>query len=162
MRTGSDVRRDRLILIGLLILLIASAARSYSRLPELPANPADGVDANTLVPAPVMSTLRGACFDCHSNETRWPWYSRLPVAGHLIARDVREGRAQLDWSLWESYNRFARAELLDKACERMSQGMMPPWQYRLLHPGARPSEPDVDEFCEWSRRESARLAEGGS
>jgi len=161
-RTGSDVRRDRLILIGLLILLIASAARSYSRLPELPANPADGVDANTLVPAPVMSTLRGACFDCHSNETRWPWYSALPVASWLIEHDVREGRGQLNFSRWTRYNKFERADLLDKACEKATKRDMPLWQYRILHREARLSEADIAVLCAWTRHEATRLVGAGS
>jgi hypothetical protein len=133
--------------------------------PVLPDEPTDlslALSARSAVPARVTATLRRACFDCHSNETRWPWYARLPVASHLIARDVREGRAQLDWSAWGAYNRFDRAELLDKACERASRGAMPPWQYRLLHPDARLSTPEVDEFCAWSRREADRLAQGGS
>jgi hypothetical protein len=109
-----------------------------------------------------MATLRRACFDCHSNETRWPWYSQLPLAAHLLARDVREGRAQLDWSRWEEYNRYDRAELLDKVCERASSGAMPPWQYRLVHRDAWLRAADVRELCEWARTESTRLVQGGS
>lgn len=162
MTTGLNVRRDKLIMIGLLILLIASAAPSYSRLPELPANPADGVDANTLVPAPVMSTLRHACFDCHSNETRWPWYSTLPVASWLIEHDVREGRGQLNFSQWTQYNKFERADLLDKACEKATKRDMPLWQYRILHREARLSEADIAALCAWSRHEATRLVGAGS
>ena len=162
MRTGSDVRRDRLIPVGLLILLIASAARSYSRLPELPADPTDGVDASTVVPAPVMSTLRRACFDCHSNETRWPWYSALPVASWLIEHDVREGRGQLNFSRWTRYNKFERADLLDKACEKATKRDMPLWQYRILHREARLSEADIAALCAWSRHEATRLVGAGS
>ena len=156
------MRRDRLIPVGLLILLIASAARSYSRLPELPADPTDGVDASTVVPAPVMSTLRRACFDCHSNETRWPWYSALPVASWLIEHDVREGRGQLNFSRWTRYNKFERADLLDKACEKATKRDMPLWQYRILHREARLSEADIAALCAWSRHEATRLVGAGS
>jgi hypothetical protein len=127
-----------------------------------PADPSLALGTRTAVPDHVTSMLRRACFDCHSSETRWPWYARLPIAAHLIAHDVREGRAQLDWSLWEAYNRFDRAELLDKACDRARGRLMPPWPYRLPHSEAQLSAQDVDAFCEWSHREGARLVEGES
>ena len=158
------MRARRMLAASGVGLLAAMGVAVWARpvLPDERADPSLALSARNAVPEQVTSMLRRACFDCHSNETRWPWYARLPVAAHLIASDVREGRAQLDWSLWESYNRFARAELLDKACERMSQGMMPPWQYRLLHPAARLSARDVDELCAWSRREADRLVREGS
>ena len=147
---------------GLLILLIASAARSYSRPPGRPANPVAGIDATTPVPAPVMSTLRRACFDCHSDETRWRWYSALPVAAWLIEHDVNEGRGQLNFSRWTDYNRFDRADLLDKACEKATKRDMPLWQYRILHRDARLSEADIAALCAWSRHEATRLVGAGS
>jgi hypothetical protein len=150
------------ILVGLLMLLIASAARSYSRAPELPGDPAAALDANAFVPASVMSALRRACFDCHSNETRWPWYSALPVASWLIEHDVSEGRARLNFSRWTQYNRFDRADLLDKACEKATAREMPVWQYRVLHRESRLTEGDVAALCAWGREEAARLAGAGS
>ena len=144
------------------ILAIGVAASPRPAVPPLPADPALALSARTAVPPPVMATLRRACFDCHSSETRWPWYAPLPPASYLLARDVREGRAQLDWSHWEEYNRFDRAELLDKVCERASSGVMPPWPYRLAHRNASLQERDLRELCAWTRGESARLAQGGS
>jgi hypothetical protein len=157
-----NVRRRRLIVAGLLILMIEIAVRSYSRSPEIAVDPATGVDADGLVPAPVMSTLRRACFDCHSDETRRPWYAALPVASWLVERDIREGRSQLNFSRWTQYNRFDRADLLDKACGRATKGDMPLWQYLLLHPEARLSEADIAALCTWSQSEAARLVGAGS
>lgn len=158
------MRAERMLAASGLGLVVAMGVAAWTW-PVIPAETSDpllALSARSAVPARVTATLRRACFDCHSNETRWPWYARLPVAVHLIARDVREGRAQLDWSVWEAYSRFDRAELLDKACERASQRLMPPWQYRILHPEAQLSAEDVDALCAWSRREADRLAQGGS
>jgi hypothetical protein len=156
------VRQRGLILAGLFILVIEFAVRSYARLPEIPIDPATGVDADALVPVPVMSTLRRACFDCHSDETRRPWYSALPVASWLIERDVREGRGQLNFSRWTHYNRFDRADLLDKVCDKTTKRDMPLWQYRILHREARLSEADIAALCAWSQGEAARLVGAGS
>jgi cytochrome c len=107
-----------------------------------------------------MSTLRRACFDCHSDETRWPWYAAVPVASHLIERDVTEARGQLNLSRWTKYNPFDRADMLDKMCQLASRGTMPPWQYRMMHRQARLSATDVSTLCGWTQSEAARLVQG--
>jgi hypothetical protein len=109
-----------------------------------------------------MSTLRRACFDCHSNETRWPWYASLPIASWLLARDVKAGRGQLNFSRWTEYNPFDRAGMLDKACELATSRTMPLPPYLLLHREARLSDTDIAALCAWTRIEATRLVEGGS
>jgi hypothetical protein len=120
-----------------------------------------GLEARASVPAPVTGLLRRACFDCHSNDTRWPWYSSVPPASWLVAHDVRGGRGQLNFSEWGRYNPFDRADLLDKACREVSKRRMPLWQYRLLHSEARLSAQDVALLCGWSHDEATRLVNGG-
>lgn len=72
-----------------------------------------------------------ACADCHSNETAWPWYSRIAPASWLITHDVEEGRAKLNVSEW------GRAESeADEAAETVQEGEMPLWFYAPLHPAA--------------------------
>jgi hypothetical protein len=155
------VRRYILIVTGLSMLAIELAARSYARLPGIPIDPATRIDAAAPVPAPVMATLRRACFDCHSDETRWPWYSALPIASWLIEHDVMSGRGQLNFSRWTLYNRFDRADLLDKVCELVTRRVMPLPPYLALHREARPSEADIAALCAWSQREAARLVGEG-
>jgi Haem-binding domain len=142
------------------MVAIGSAARLRPAQAVVGLDPSVALNVQSAVPAPVMSTLRRACFDCHSEATHWPWYAALPVASHLIERDVTEGRGQLNMSHWTQYNQFDRADMLDKMCQRVSNGRMPPWQYRLMHPGARLSEKDVEALCSWTRDEAARLVEG--
>jgi hypothetical protein len=92
-----------MVLVGLVVLAIASVVRAHHRQLDAVPDPAAGLNARTAVPAPVMSTIRRACFDCHSDETRWPWYSTPPAASWLIERDVNDGRGQLCvWSLNEA------------------------------------------------------------
>ena len=156
------MRLGRMALVGLALVVIASVVRAEFRQPDEVPNPADGLSARAAVPAPVMSTLRRACFDCHSSETRWPWYARLPVASWLIERDVTAGRGQLNFSRWIQYNPFTRADLLDKMCKLATTGVMPLPRYLMLHADARLSSAEVAELCEWTRKEATRLVEGGS
>lgn len=159
MTTG---RLRKVIVVGLALLVIASVVRAQFRRPDAPPDPALGLGARVAVPAPVMSTLRHACFDCHSEETRWPWYSRLPVASQLIERDVKDGRGQLNFSRWTQYDPFDRADLLDRVCSMVTAGKMPPSGYRFVHGEARLSQADITQLCEWTRNEATRLVQGGS
>jgi hypothetical protein len=153
------MRLRRLMVAALVLVAIGSAAGT---LPEgrAGADPATVFKLRPAVPDPVLSTLRRACFDCHSEATRWPWYATLPLASRLIESDVSEARGQLNLSRWTDYNQFDRADMLDKMCALASRRKMPPWQYRLMHPGARLSATDVSALCAWTKDEAARLTQG--
>jgi len=71
-----------------------------------------------------------ACFDCHSNETRWPWYSHVAPMSWLVQNHVDEGRSILNFSEWQ------RANEADEAAEVVLEGEMPPRSYLLMHPEA--------------------------
>ncbi len=74
-----------------------------------------------------------ACFDCHSNESVWPWYSRIAPSSWLVTLDVIRGRRALNFSEWGS-NRSARG--LRESIEQIQRGEMPPAIYLPLHPEA--------------------------
>ncbi len=78
-----------------------------------------------------------ACFDCHSNETTWPWYSNVAPVSWLVYRDVAGGRGSLNFSEWNRPQDGA-----GDAAEAVSSGSMPPWFYVILHPKARLSGTD--------------------
>jgi hypothetical protein len=156
------VRLGRVVLVVLALIAIASVVRAQFRQPDAAPDPSNALTARTAVPAPVMATLRLACFDCHSNETRWPWYSRLPIVSWLIEQDVRDGRGQLNFSRWGEYNPFDRAGLLDKVCELTTARKMPLPRYLTLHHDARLTQPDLDQLCAWTEHEATRLVQGGS
>lgn len=73
-----------------------------------------------------------ACFDCHSNETKWPLYSFVAPMSWLVQRDVDNGRRALNFSEWNP-----DGDPDDDIAEVVSEGSMPPRNYRLLHPDAR-------------------------
>jgi hypothetical protein len=87
-----------------------------------------------------------ACFDCHSNETVWPFYSRIAPASWLIAFDVNQGRRRLNFSDWSSGGRFRRGEA--EMAETIADGSMPPWFYLPLHPAARLSATEKVELVQ--------------
>ena len=70
--------------------------------------------------------MRGACMDCHSNETEWPWYSNVAPVSWLVQNDVDEGRRRLNLSTGGAD--------FDEMIETIEEGSMPPWQYKPAHP----------------------------
>lgn len=91
--------------------------------------------AAAFAPGPGLELARGACFDCHSNETAWPWYTNIAPGSWLVQRDVDEGRATLNFSEWDR----PQPEV-DELLEVVREGGMPPTSYSLIHPAARLSD----------------------
>ena len=77
-----------------------------------------------------------ACYDCHSNETTWPWYSNIAPVSWLVQRDVEEARQNINFSEWPSNALFSQ-ELMSSAAESVSEGKMPPLQFLIIHSEAR-------------------------
>lgn len=98
----------------------------------------------------VEPILRRACFDCHSHETRWPWYAWVAPVSWLIAHDVREAREELNFSTWDAYKPKKRSKLLDELIEELHEDEMPLWYYRPLHPEAALSNDDLDTIDAWT------------
>jgi len=100
-------------------------------------------------PAPVRAVLERACYDCHSHETRWPWYARVAPVSWLVAWDVEHGREHLNLSDWP-LDELDREELITEIYEEVAEGEMPLWYYLPLHPEARLEESEVDLLREWA------------
>jgi len=103
------------------------------------------------VPEHLRPIIGRACVDCHTNQTRWPWYSRLPLVSTFIERDVKKGREHLNFSTWAANSaRQPTRNQLQEVCDAVSDNNMPPRPYRLMHPAARLSPADVDALCDWA------------
>jgi cytochrome c551/c552 len=79
-----------------------------------------------------LTLVKDACFDCHSNETVWPWYSAVAPVKFLVGRDVNGGRRAIDFSEWAN-----RRQRVGEIAEVVNGGGMPPWFYVIMHPKAK-------------------------
>lgn len=113
------------------------------------------VTAPLAAPDEVMHVFRRACYDCHSHETVWPWYSHVAPAAWLMAFDVNEGREELNFSLWGNIEPEKRKKLMKKILEETKEGDMPPWFYVSLHPEAQLTEQDHKIIAAWVSAETA-------
>lgn len=108
------------------------------------------VTADLQAPAPLKQVLKRACYPCHSNETVWPWYSDVAPLSWMVAYDVHEGRHELNFSEWGTYQPAQRLKKLKKTGDEVAEGEMPPWYYVYpMHPEARLSAADRDAIAAW-------------
>jgi len=103
-------------------------------------------------PPDVARVLRTSCYDCHSNETDWPWYSRVAPASWLVAHDVEEARGHLNFSSWGAYDEKRRVKLAEEIWEEVEEGEMPLKVFLIAHPDARLSEAAKATLRDWSRK----------
>ena len=113
-----------------------------------PADPSHALVAMQPVPAHVTAVLDRACRDCHSNETRWPWYSQVAPVSWWVIDHVNHGRSHFNYSDWSRYPAADRARLLRNSCDLVREDSMPLASYRLMHRTARLSKADVAAICE--------------
>ena len=165
MKSTINVSNRRRARIGLVSFLVALPIMALQFLPgpamtNPPIVPERTIEANLHVPARVSGMLRAACANCHSNETKWPWYARVAPLSWAIANDVNSARSVLNLSEWSSgpvVEPGMSVPWLTMACADVQVDRMPLPRYRLLHPEARLSEQEKAMFCAWTRLEIARL-----
>src|SRR4051812_37595806 len=141
------------------LLLISAGA--FRPAPTNPAvAPGRGIEASVNVPDGVRNILRRSCYDCHSSETRWPWYAGMPGIANRLESDVLQGRSTMNFSDWTGTagrNPARAAATLSAVCVAVRQGIMPKPPYTYLHPGAKLSSADVDQLCGWTQQASKSI-----
>jgi hypothetical protein len=123
-----------------------------------PIEPGRTLYAQVAVPLEARQVLERSCVDCHSQQTRWPWYSGVAPVSWFVIDHVKHGREHFDFSEWASYDANKADDLLEEICEETSKGKMPLPSYLLMHRGARLAPQDVRALCEWSKAAREQLA----
>ena len=134
----------------LLAVVVVVAMQFYP--PERANPPVDKAATFVTVAQPpreVAAVIGRACRDCHTHETVWPAYSRVWPVSWLVAKDVREGRAKLNFSQWRGLTPEMTKLRMTEVCGEVTKGEMPPAYYRPMHPEARLQVEDVRALCAW-------------
>lgn len=109
------------------------------------------------IPLDTRAILLRSCADCHSDGTRYPWYSHLPLLSRMIAEDVARGREQLNFSRWNEYSRLRKQRALTGIANQVKDRAMPLPNYLWLHPSARLSDAEIETVFRWADKERLRL-----
>jgi hypothetical protein len=140
------------IVLGVLAGLLVAAQLVRLKRTNPSVVPSRALESHVQVPPQVLSILKRACYDCHSSETVWPWYSNVAPVSWLIADDVNQGRSHINFQDWEAQENPQEAtEHLRTICKEVRDGGMPPLTYRMMHKSSRLSSEDVNLVCSWSQ-----------
>ena len=144
---------------AVIVVVVVFAAAQLVR-PER-ANPltdtSQTIRAHVGTASGLAAILNRSCSDCHSNATRWPWYTEIAPESWLMAYGVNKGRVAVNFSEWAAYSPERQRVLLLKSCQDVKQGRMP-GAYTLLHPEMRLSAQDVETVCAAAREAEAQTA----
>jgi hypothetical protein len=113
--------------------------------------------AATMPPPAINGMFHRACYDCHSYETKWPWYSHIAPVSWLIADDVAGGRRHVDFSNWPVNDPARAAKRLEAASEELGYNEMPPAKYKMIHVGARLTAAERQQLIDWLDQEAKHL-----
>ena len=133
---------------GLAVLIAVAAAQMIQPdTSKQTADPERSLWKDRRVDPRVADILRRACANCHSYETKWPWYARISPVSWWLARHVNQGRAKLNFDDWSS---AAATDQLEEMYDSIAKKKMPLASYLLMHPEARLSQADRDTLLAWT------------
>ncbi len=134
-----------LALLGLLFVI--QLIRPDRSTPTI--DPAQDI-AQVLQPSDSVQTmLKNACYDCHSYETKYPWYSQVAPVSWWLDNHIKEGREHLNFSTFGALSAADRTEVMEDAAEAVQEGEMPLSSYTWAHPAARLSAEQKTQLADW-------------
>ncbi len=105
-------------------------------------------------PENVQRILQKACYDCHSNQTHWPWYSKIAPVSFLVERDVQQGRKHLNFSEMDKIPAQKLNKVFDEIAEEVEEGEMPLKIYLWLHADARLTPAEKQLLINWAKQQA--------
>jgi len=130
------------------LIIMATIIITIQFIPVNRTNPP--VTARLDAPMEIISVFKTSCYDCHSNETKWPWYSNIAPVSWLVSSDVEEGRSHLNFSEWGNLSRMDIAKMKEEIWEEIEKEKMPLWKYTILHPEANLTQKDKTLTIDWA------------
>ena len=103
-------------------------------------------------PERVKEVLRTACYDCHSNNTEYPWYNHIAPVSFWIADHIKKGKRDLNFSAWDQYKVNKKDHKLEEVVETVESGYMPLSEYTWTHADARLTEEQRKAVIEWAKK----------
>jgi len=128
-----------------------------NKLPQNNDDLSNDISQHTSTGEDVKLILQRSCYDCHSNQTKYPWYSYVAPVSWLIAKDTRHGREELNFSDWNALSKRKKIKALNDMSEEVEEKKMPLDIYTLVHKDAKLSDDEIILLLNWSKSLSNEL-----
>ncbi len=145
----------RIVLVFFVLLILAQVFPGER--PEVIMDNPNDIHQEIVIETEVSSLLRAACYDCHSNETSYPWYASVVPVSWLVIHDINEGRGELNFSKWKEYSPKRKHHKLEEIAEEVSEGEMPLQVYTTTHREANLTEIQITLIVDWAQSEMEKI-----
>lgn len=142
--------RIKKILLGLLIVFIAIQFIQPARNKNGQVLATD-ISKMVSLPQGVQTILKTACYDCHSNNTNYPWYTNVQPVGWMMVRHIKEGKEELNFSEFGSYSERRQLSKLRSIENSIKDGSMPISSYTIIHKNARLTKEEKAQIIDWAK-----------
>ncbi|OPB86518.1 cytochrome C [Elizabethkingia occulta] len=138
----------KIFLAGIILLLVLQFFQPVRNIDKGRAPSSDFMQVSK-APITIQHTLLNSCYDCHSNNTHYPFYSYVQPIGYLLEKHIRNGKQELNFNEWGNYSSRKKRNKLSAIREQIESSKMPLPSYLILHQNAKLSEPQKQELLKW-------------
>lgn len=136
------------IFLGLVLLFVVMQFVRIDRT-NPPVDPTVDLASMHNMPQNVKAIMKKACYDCHSFETVYPWYTNIAPVSWWIGDHIEHGRDELNFSVWGTYSEKRQDHKIDEINELVEEGEMPLESYLIVHGDAKLTDQEVKEMLDW-------------
>lgn len=138
----------------LIALLVVFVIIQFFRIDKTNPPVNEGMDFLTIknTPQQTADKIKAACYDCHSNESKYPWYSNVQPVAWFLKNHIDEGRKHLNFSTFATYDAKKQAHKLEECVEMIEKGEMPMESYIIAHPEAKLSEQEKTMLIDYFKK----------
>ena len=145
----------KLNIIGWLAVIVVAVVLAIQFIPVernvSTVPPGQSFERTEKVPANVAAILKVSCYDCHSNNTRYPWYSELQPGAWFMARHIKKGKEELNFDEFNNYSKRRKKAKIKSIISQIEKDEMPLKSYRMMHGNARLSADEKKELLDFFR-----------
>ena len=149
-------RRLKILGLGLIAVLVLLQLFQPER-NNAPIDPELDMLELLVLPELMTDLIRNACYDCHSNQTVYPWYSRISPASLYLNRHIVKGKEDLNFSEYGLLDKVDRIGVFADFCDVLDAGTMPLQSYMLIHKDARLRQEEKEILCSWTKTQAMKV-----
>lgn len=146
------MNKKRIFIILIVVLVVIQFIPTNKSVPDIKAE--DTFSAQMQPPEAILTQLKSSCYDCHSYETKYPWYTYVAPVSFWISGHIRNARKALNFSTWGEQSVSDQKHLLHECAEEIIEGHMPPKGYYRMHDNAYLDEAKKAELQTWLESKS--------